>query len=162
MTATNPRPELPLLGAQDHVWVPWWPHESCGWFGRKMHKPAQGLEWDVILPSLRVPGAWESPDYPISKLQSRLSASKSEIKDPSLCLVPPEPGRPGLSSVQTLWHHGADCWGNLLLGWEKRGRLRQFSIKGRKKTKPEKEKGTHNNKNSLFQAGWWEEVQAQL
>lgn len=23
----NPRPKLPLLGPQDHVRVPWWPHE---------------------------------------------------------------------------------------------------------------------------------------
>lgn len=91
------------------------------------------------LPSLRVCGAWESPDCPICKLQSRLSASTSEIKDPSSCLVPSEPG---LSSVQTLWHHGADCWGNLLLGWEKRGRLRQFSVKERKKQKERREHTT--------------------
>lgn len=78
-----------------------------------MHKAAQGPEGDVVLPPPALPGAWESPDYPICKLQSRLSASTSEIKDPSFCLVPPEPGRPGLSSVQTLWHHWADCWGNL-------------------------------------------------
>lgn len=91
------------------------------------------------LPSLRVCGAWESPDCPICKLQSRLSASTSEIKDPSSCLVPSEPG---LSSVQTLWHHGADCGGNLLLGCEKRGRLRQFSVKERKKQKERREHTT--------------------
>lgn len=141
-------------------------HMSCGWFGRKMHGQLEAWEgtWSCLpLPSLCVPGAWESPDYPICKLQSRLSVSTSKIKDPFLCLVPPEPGRPELSSVQTLWHHGADCWGNLLLGWEKRGGLRQFSIKGRKKEKREGNTQQQQQQQQQFiPAGCWEEIQAQL
>lgn len=94
------------------------------------------------LPSLRVPGAWESPDCPICKLQSRLSASTSEIKAPSSCLAPPEPG---LSSVQTLWQQGP------IAGVTFCSAVR--SEEGSENVQPrkgKKEKGTHNN-NSLFQ-----------
>lgn len=82
--------------------------------------PRRGPGSCLPLPSPRVPGACERSDYPICKLQSRLSVSASEIRDPYLCLLPPEPGRPELNLVQTLWHHRADYWGNLFLCWERR------------------------------------------
>lgn len=116
-TAINPRPKLPLLGVQDQARAPWWPRVLwVVW--KKDARPDQALRDDLGPPSPRVPGACECSDYPICKLQSRLSASASEIRDPYLCLLPPEPGRPELNLVQTLWHHRADYWGNLLLCWD--------------------------------------------
>lgn len=111
----NPRPKLPLLGPQDHVRVPWWPHEL--WVvwkedAQSSSRPRRGRGPASPCPpwvSLE-PGRAQTT---LSANCSRLSASMSEIKDPSFCLAPPGPGRPGLSSVQTLWHHWADCWGNL-------------------------------------------------
>lgn len=81
-------------------------------------RPQRGPGSCLPLPSRCVPGACGCSDYPICKLQSRLSASASEIRDLYLCLLPREPGRPELNLVQTLWHHGADYWGNLFLCWE--------------------------------------------
>lgn len=116
VTATNPRPKLPLVGVQDQAVARWWP--CVLWVVRKKDaRTAQTLGGDLGPASPCVPGACQRSDYPICKLQSRLSVSASEIRDPYLCLLPPEPE---LNLVQTLWHHRADYWGNLFLCWERR------------------------------------------
>lgn len=97
VTATNPRPKLPLLRAQDQAGTPWWPRVL--WVvGKNDAGPDQALGHNLgpASPCLpHVPGACECSDYTICKLQSRLSASVSEIRDLYLCLLPPEPGKAG-------------------------------------------------------------------
>ena len=124
--------------------------------------PWRGSGPSLPLPSPRVPGACERSDRPICKLQSRLSASASEIRDPYLCLLPPELGRPELNLVQTLWHHGADYWGNLFLCWEHREEgSDDFQLrKGKKKKKRKGNK--QQQQQQFFPSGWWEESLAHL
>lgn len=99
----------------------------------------------LSLPGDLSPRPWSLPACPICKLQSRLSASTAEIRAPYFCLLPPEPGRPELRLEQTLWHHRAECWGNLVLFWEllEEG-SDNFQLRKRKKKKEER---THH-KNS--------------
>lgn len=154
VTATNPRPKLPLVGVQDQAVARWWP--CVLWVVRKKDaRTAQTLGGDLGPASPCVPGACQRSDYPICKLQSRLSVSASEIRDPYLCLLPPEPE---LNLVQTLWHHRADYWGNLFLCWERREEgSDDFQLRG-----GGREKGTHNNNNKFPPRGWREETQAHL
>lgn len=122
-------------------------HTSCGWFGRKMQ--LEVWEGDVVLPPPALPACSRSlgePRLPYQQIAEQIISEHSlRLKTPLYVWFPQ-------SSVQTLWHHGADCWGNILLGWERRGRAQTISNQEKKiKKKQEKEKGTHNN--SLFQQG---------